>query len=131
MPLTFDIEQAKELVPWLQRTFDLMQPLIVELDDLARDLELSSRELSSDGGGEAEKESREAQKAHQEIEGKVRELVDSIVEKGILIKDPRRGLFDFPHEMEGDLVNLCWLSGEPGINYWHTLDSGFAGRQRL
>jgi hypothetical protein len=129
--VTFNIQQARELVPWLQQTYDAMQPLIGELDDLANDLELSSRELRSDGGGEAEEESDQARKAHQEVEGKVRKLVDSIVEKGIQIKDPRRGLFDFPHEMEGDLVNLCWLAGEPDISYWHTMDSGFAGRQRL
>ena len=129
--VTFDIQQARELVPWLQQTYDAMQPLIGELDDLARDLELSSRELRSDGGGEAEEESKQARKAHQEVEGKVRDLVDSIVEKGIQIKDPRRGLFDFPHEIEGDIVNLCWLAGEPDISYWHTLDSGFSGRQPL
>ena len=131
MQTTFNIEQARELVPWLQQTFDAMQPLIGELDDLSREVIVRSRELQSDGGGEGEEELSEAQKALQEVDGKIQFLVDSIVEKGILIKDPRRGLFDFPYDMEGDLVYLCWLAGERDISYWHSVDSGFAGRELL
>ena len=131
MPTTFDIEQARELVPWLQQTFDVMQPLIGKLDDLTHEVDLRSRQMRSDGGGETEVESTEAKRARQAVERAISQLVDSIVEKGILIKDPRQGLFDFPYEREGELVNLCWLAGEPDIDYWHTLDSGFAGRQHL
>jgi hypothetical protein len=131
VPTTFNIEQAQELVPWLQQTFDVMQPLIGKLDDLTHEVNLKFREMRSDGGDEAEAESTEARKARQAVEGAISQLVDSIVEKGILIKDPRRGLFDFPYERHGDLVYLCWLSGELDISYWHTMDSGFAGRQLL
>jgi hypothetical protein len=128
---TFTIEQARELIPWLQQTFDAMQPLIGKLENLTHEANRRSRQMRSDGGGEAEEESTEAQKARQEVEREIRQLVDAIVDKGILIKDPRRGLFDFPYEMQGDLVYLCWLAGEPEISYWHTVDSGFAGRQLL
>ena len=131
MTTTFNIEQARELVPWLQRTFDSMQPLIDRLDELTQEVNLKSGQMRSDGGGEAEVDSTEAQRARHEVQGELNQLVDSIVAKGILIKDPRRGLFDFPHEREGDLVNLCWLAGELDISYWHTMDSGFAGRQLL
>ena len=131
MVTTFSIEQARGLVPWLQETFDAMQPLIGKLDILSREADLRSREMRSDGGGGAEAESTEARKVRQEVEGEIRDLVDSVVDKGILIKDPRRGLFDFPYEWQDDLVYLCWLAGEPDIGYWHTLDSGFEGRQPL
>ena len=119
------------MLPWLQETFDAMQPLIGDLDYITREVDLRSRELQSNGGPDAEEDSSEAQKARHEVGSKIRSLVDSIVEKGILIKDPRRGLFDFPYQLEGELVNLCWLAGEPDISYWHTMDSGFAGRQPL
>ena len=118
-----------ELIPWLQDTFDAMQPLIGKLDELTQEVNLKSGQMRSDGGGEVEVES--TQKARHEVAGEISQLVDSIVEKGILIKDHRRGLFDFPYERQGDLVYLCWLAGEPEISYWHTLDSGFAGRQPL
>ncbi len=50
---------------------------------------------------------------------------------GIEVKDPEKGLIDFHHERDGHVVYLCYMLGEPGIGYWHTMDSGFAGRRPL
>lgn len=51
---------------------------------------------------------------------------------GIEIKDPSRGLIDFP-SMRGDrVILLCWQIGdEDEIEWWHETDAGFAGRQKL
>lgn len=50
---------------------------------------------------------------------------------GIQLKDRRIGLIDFPSELEGQPVLLCWQLGEPSVQFWHAADSGFAGRQPL
>ena len=50
---------------------------------------------------------------------------------GIELKDPEAGLIDFYSEREGAIVYLCYKLGETGITHWHTLESGFAGRQPL
>ena len=50
---------------------------------------------------------------------------------GIQLKDPRIGLIDFPSNLDGRRVLLCWHLGEPSVQFWHDLDSGFAGRQPL
>jgi hypothetical protein len=50
---------------------------------------------------------------------------------GIQLKDRRIGLIDFPSELEGQPVLLCWQLGEPSVQFWHDADSGFAGRQPL
>lgn len=50
---------------------------------------------------------------------------------GVEVKDPERGLVDFYHERDGEIVYLCFLLGEPDIAYWHTLSGGFAGRRPL
>jgi hypothetical protein len=50
---------------------------------------------------------------------------------GIVLKDRRLGLIDFPGEIDGRRVWLCWRLGEPAIQYWHDLDAGYAGRQPL
>jgi hypothetical protein len=131
VPTTFTIEEARELVPWLQDTFDALQPLIGKLDNLAHAVNRKSLQMRSDGGAEVEEESSEARNAHREVESEIRLLVDSIIKRGVLVKDVRRGLFDFPYLRDGNLVNLCWLAGEPDLMYWHTDDSGFAGRQPL
>ena len=46
-------------------------------------------------------------------------------------KDRRTGLIDFPSEMDGRRVLLCWRLGEESVQYWHDEQSGFAGRQPL
>ena len=49
----------------------------------------------------------------------------------IQIKDLQRGLLDFPAIVDGKEVFLCWEKGEEDVEYWHDLDTGFGGRERL
>lgn len=49
----------------------------------------------------------------------------------IQIKDIQRGLVDFPAIIGGREVFLCWELDEEDIEFWHELDSGYAGRERL
>jgi len=50
---------------------------------------------------------------------------------GVVIKDLDRGLVDFPHLRNGQEVFLCWELDEDDIEFWHDLDTGYAGRERL
>jgi len=50
---------------------------------------------------------------------------------GVQVKDPGRGLIDFYSERDGTLVYLCYLLGEPDIQFWHPIDGGFAARQPI
>ena len=53
-------------------------------------------------------------------------------ELGIIVRDPERGLIDFPAETpDGRTYLLCWLDGEDAIEWWHWPDDGFAGRTPL
>ena len=67
------------------------------------------------------------QKMAREVDGFQAEL-ESL---GIQLKDRRIGLIDFPSELDGRPMLLCWQLGEPSVQFWHELDSGFAGRQPL
>jgi len=49
----------------------------------------------------------------------------------IQIKDLSRGLIDFPSLRDGREIFLCWEKEEDDIEYWHDLESGYAGRERL
>lgn len=49
----------------------------------------------------------------------------------IQLKDRRLGLVDFPTELDGRRVLLCWRLGEPSVQYWHDEDAGYSGRQPL
>jgi hypothetical protein len=49
----------------------------------------------------------------------------------IQLKDIQRGLIDFPSLRGGREVFLCWESDEDDIEFWHDLEAGYAGRERL
>jgi len=59
------------------------------------------------------------------------ELVRQVQAGGVLLKDINIGLLDFPSLREGREVYLCWRYGEDSVQYWHDLDAGYAGRQKL
>ncbi|HEV7857510.1 MAG TPA: DUF2203 domain-containing protein [Pyrinomonadaceae bacterium] len=51
---------------------------------------------------------------------------------GVQLKDYNRGLIDFPSLRDGRIVLLCWQLGEgEQLEWWHDVDTGFAGRQPL
>jgi hypothetical protein len=52
-------------------------------------------------------------------------------QRQIFIKDLRRGLVDFPAIIGGKEVFLCWESDEDDVEYWHDLESGYSGREKL
>jgi hypothetical protein len=59
------------------------------------------------------------------------EVLFEFQRRGIQVKDLQRGLIDFPAILEGREVFLCWEQDEEDIEFWHELDAGYAGRERL
>jgi hypothetical protein len=59
------------------------------------------------------------------------DLVHQIQATGAILKDLNTGLIDFLAIREGREIFLCWKYGEDQLEFWHDLDVGFAGRQRL
>ena len=60
------------------------------------------------------------------------ECVNELDEIGVQLKDYERGLIDFPSLRDGRIVLLCWQLGEGDhLEWWHDVETGFAGRQRL
>jgi hypothetical protein len=71
---------------------------------------------------------REVQRLAEEIDGCLRELAGL----GVEYKQPLdAGLVDFPGEIDGRDVYLCWQYDEPAVAHWHGRDAGFAGRRPL
>jgi hypothetical protein len=76
----------------------------------------------------------ELDQIHAEFErGKerMREYEQELKNLGVELKDYDSGLIDFPSRMDGRDVFLCWRLGEEEVAFWHELDAGFAGRQKL
>lgn len=61
----------------------------------------------------------------------LKEGVEHLAERGIVLRDPETGLIDFPAEREGRRVFLCWRLGEEEVGYFHDEHGGFSGRRPL
>jgi len=80
--------------------------------------------VASDGGGVAGSDWFR----HQET---LKQQIEYLADRGILLRDPDTGLIDFPAERDGEHVFLCWRLGEDDVAYYHGIHSGFSGRRPL
>jgi hypothetical protein len=64
-------------------------------------------------------------------EARLDELMTEVQLTGADLKGVAPLLVDFPADLDGVPVLLCWLEGEPELAWYHRLDLGFAGRRRL
>lgn len=124
----FTVEQANRTLPLVRRIVEDVvahhrrwRETIMELDLVA------SAARSDDAQTRAEELEQRALGFARELDEYQRELAAL----GIQLKDPRLGLVDFPAELDGRQVLLCWHLGEPEVRFWHEVDAGYAGRQPL
>jgi hypothetical protein len=59
------------------------------------------------------------------------ELMETVQHTGAELKGFAPLLVDFPSEMDGVPVLLCWLEGDRALSWYHRADLGFAGRRPL
>jgi len=62
---------------------------------------------------------------------RVKDALAEIDATGVQVKDLDIGLLDFPCEVDGRTVLLCWKLGEKQITHWHGVSEGFAGRKPI
>jgi hypothetical protein len=80
--------------------------------------------VAADGGGVAGSDWFEAQRV-------LRSDVLYLAERGVLLRDPESGLVDFPGEVDGREVFLCWRLGEDDVAWYHEQQAGFSSRKPL
>lgn len=61
----------------------------------------------------------------------IKDAIGEIDAAGVQIKDLDIGLLDFPCEVDGQTILLCWKMGETGITHWHGTDEGFVNRKPI
>jgi hypothetical protein len=64
-------------------------------------------------------------------EARLNELMTEVQDTGAELKGVAPLLVDFPSDLDGVPVLLCWLEGEPALDWYHRVDLSFAGRRRL
>jgi arsenite methyltransferase len=59
------------------------------------------------------------------------DLMTEVQQTGAELKGVAPLLVDFPADLDGVEVLLCWLEGDTELGWYHRRDLGFAGRRRL
>ncbi|HEY3928320.1 MAG TPA: DUF2203 domain-containing protein [Candidatus Koribacter sp.] len=129
---TFTLDEAESLLPILE---SLLRTSI-EGKKKIESLEASFQELKSRiflaGGMSINLEQTARQKAtYDKTVQQVKDAVAEIHAIGVQVKDLDIGLLDFPCEVDGEIVLLCWKYGEKGIAFYHSPEAGFAGRKPI
>jgi hypothetical protein len=109
-----ELEGLRELLPRLREA----RRALIEASQRITDA------VAADGGGVAGSDWFRAQQS-------LKEDVEELARRGIILRDPETGLVDFPSEREGRPVLLCWRLGEQEVGWYHDEASGFRGRKRL
>ena len=120
----FTLDEARALLPELRRQFSAIHGSKKKIEEAETRLGGTLDETGGDAGGpEADKLARAMADLHAALH--------ALSRRGIQIKDIERGLVDFPSIRDGREVFLCWELEEDDIEFWHDLEAGFAGRERL
>jgi hypothetical protein len=116
-------DEARALLPQIREW-------LAQLNDLRADVDRYDNRLS---GLNAEGQDTGGDTVNKWIRGLagMQEILAAFQQRQILIKDLNRGLIDFPAILGGKEVFLCWESDEADIEFWHDLESGYGGREKL
>ena len=121
---TFTLEEANALVAQLDELLEEMTNLRDKIVAMGDSLQPILQRAGGNGGSKAGGE-------YVLVLQRFNASLSFIQELGCELKDLDQGLIDFPSYRDGKLVYLCWKRGEPKIEFWHDLESGFGGRQPL
>ncbi len=128
MRAIFTVEEANKTLPLVRRIVSDIVRDYWRWQEKVKEFEVAALHRSIDSPNvEADELEKEAQQLARDIDG----YVGEIRELGVQMKGLDTGLVDFPGEVDGRPVLLCWQLGEDKVQYWHDENAGFAGRRPL
>ncbi|HEV2399523.1 MAG TPA: DUF2203 domain-containing protein [Candidatus Sulfotelmatobacter sp.] len=129
---TFTLDEAQSLLPVLESLLRTALKAKQVIEEAETEQQALQHRVFINGGMFLDvvplaRRKAERAKAEQRIKDALAEI-DSI---GVQVKDLDIGLLDFPCEVEGQTILLCWKLGEKAIIHWHGVQEGFAGRKPI
>ena len=128
----FTLDEAQALVPVLESLLKRAIEAKQAAEQISDELQRLTQRIFVAGGMHIDigKVGRQRAELDAHIQ-RAKDAVEEIHAIGVQVKDLDIGLLDFPCKVDDQVVLLCWKMGEPKITHWHTLESGFQGRQPL
>ena len=133
-PKTLTASEANALLLKVQPLVEQLQRFQRSIIQTNHQLDEAVRKLAAGNGYPIQEVREEIHRltAHQlKLIEAFQSALKQLEELGAFVKDVGKGLIDFYSLRDNELVCLCWKLGEEHVQFWHTLESGFAGRQPL
>jgi hypothetical protein len=115
----FTLEEARLLLPEVLARADDLVGLRADLVEVRSAL---GEGMTSPLGGLPEAKA---------LEARLSDIASWFTAEGLDLKGIAPLLLDFPAQMEGEAVLLCWLEGERELRWYHKPEHGFAGRRLI
>jgi hypothetical protein len=129
---TFTLDEAQAMLPVVEKLLNRALESKQAAESIDEELTNLARRIHRTGGMSINVVAVAQRRSEmQTLVQRARETVQEIDEIGVQIKDLDTGLLDFPCRLDEEIVLLCWKSGETAIEHWHTVESGFNGRQPI
>jgi hypothetical protein len=129
---TFTLDEAHSLLPVLE---SLLRAAITGkkvMEEVEAEMQALTHRIFLNGGTHVDVVATARRKAERaKAEQRAKDALAEIDSIGVQVKDIDIGLLDFPCEVEGQIVLLCWKMGENSITHWHSPEEGFAGRKPI
>ena len=129
---TFTLDEAQTLLPILESLLKQAingKKLIEEVD---AELQETAHRVFLNGGTLVNVVHLARRKAERgKAIHRIKDAVAEIDATGVQVKDLDIGLLDFPCQVEGEVILLCWKLGEEKITHWHGTSEGFVGRKPI
>jgi len=129
---TFTLDEAQSLLPVLESLLRAAIDGKKLMEEVEAEMQALNHRIFLNGGTHVDVVSVARRKAERtKAEQRAKDALAEIDSIGVQVKDLDIGLLDFPCQVEGRIVLLCWRMGEPSITHWHSTDEGFAGRKPI
>jgi len=129
---TFTLEEAQSLLPVLESLLRAAISAKKLMEEVEAEQQALAHRVFLNGGTYLDVVPLARRKAERvKAEQRARDALAEIDSIGVQVKDLNIGLLDFPCEVEGRVVLLCWKLGEKAITHWHGTEEGFAGRKLI
>src|SRR5271154_1187247 len=129
---TFTLDESQSLLPVLE---SLLRTAIAGkklMETVEAEQQALQHRIFLNGGTFVDVVSVARRKAERaKAEQRAKDALAEIDSIGVQVKDIDVGLLDFPCEVEGRIIMLCWKLGEKSITHWQGTDEGFAGRKPI
>jgi hypothetical protein len=128
MSRVFTVDEANRTLPLVSR---IVEDIVRDYARWREKVEAYELEVARTPRGGASEATARLEAEAQRLAGEIERYLEELSDLEIQFKGFDMGLIDFPAEVDGRRVYLCWRLGESRVEHWHEVADGYAGRQPL